>query len=120
MKSDVDTMKTAIICYDLRNVKPYDNVLVKAKLSTFSNVAMQSQGQNALSPFPDWVKLHFPDTTIIVTVVDSITAKHLIDETLGIIASVGAEANRVYVAFIDPDNDFLWNAKLEKPVLPQF
>lgn len=108
-------MKSAIICYDLKNVKPYDNVLVKAELAKFSNTFTQTTGINVLSRFPDWVKMSFPDTTIIVSIPDVSTAADIMVDILRVITSVGAEAGKVYVAFIDPDNDLLWNSEVEQP-----
>jgi len=110
-------MKSAIICYDLKNVKPYDNVLVKAELAKFSNTLTSTTAANLLSRFPDWVKISFPDTTIIASVPDAITAADLMVDILRVIASVRAEADKVYVAFIDPVNDLLWNSEVERPGL---
>lgn len=110
-------MKSAIICYDLKNVKPYDNILVKAELAKFSNTTSTASADNLLSPFPDWVKMSFPDTTIIATVPSNVAAKDLMADVLKVIASVGAHADKVYVAFIDPANDLLWNSEVERSLL---
>lgn len=110
-------MKSAIICYDLKNVKPYDNVLVKAELAKFSNTFTHASANNMLARFPDWVKMNFPDTTIIASVPDGCVATDLMVDILRVITSVGAEADKVYVAFIDPVNDFLWNSEPERPRL---
>ena len=108
-------MKSAIICYDLKNVKPYDNVLVKAELAKFSNTFSSTSADNLLTPFPDWVSISFPDTTIIASVPNTSTAADLMVDVLRVIASVGAEADKVYVAFIDPVNDLLWNSEIVRP-----
>jgi len=110
-------MKSAIICYDLKNVKPHDNILVKAELAKFSNTFTETVVDNLLSKFPDWVKLSFPDTTIIATVPDTFTASALMEDVLRVITSVGAEADRVYIAFIDPENDFIFNAVKEEFII---
>ena len=75
-------MKSAIICYDLKNVKPYDNILVKAELAKFRNTASTASADNLLAPFPDWVKMSFPDTTIIASVPNDSTAADLMVDIL--------------------------------------
>lgn len=107
-------MKSAIICYDLKNVKPYDNILIKAELAKFSNTAITASADNLLSPFPDWVRMSFPDTTIIASVSSETTAADLMVDILQVIAAAGAEADKVYVAFIDPESDLLWNSEVDR------
>lgn len=102
-------MKPAIICYDLKNVKPNDNIIVKAKLAEYTNTLFTHSCLNEFSPLPEWVTLNLPDTTLLASVPDNTDAKILGAEIIKIIRSVGAEAEKVYIAFIDPSNDFLFN-----------
>ena len=105
-------MKAAIISYDLKNVTPYDNLRVKAALASFANTHSKLQGLNVLSPFPQWVDLRLPDTTLLLTVDNSaITAEQIAAEVVGLIEGLGATPDKVYVAFIELEGDFLYNSK---------
>lgn len=53
-------MKTAIITYDLKNVQPHDNILVKAELAKFTNTHTSVVSDNLLNTFPEWVRMSFP------------------------------------------------------------
>ena len=108
-------MKTAIICYDLKHVKPFANIFVKAALATYINTLQSTPADNLLSPFPEWVRLTLPDTTLLAFVPDGTTAADLMEHVLQVITSAGAEAAKVYVAFIDPQSDLLYNAD-KKPL----
>lgn len=107
-------MKTAIITYDLKNVQPHDNILVKAELAKFTNTHTSVVSDNLLYAFPEWVRMSFPDTMLIAIVGDSCTTESLLADTIRIIHSVGAEPDKVYVAFIDPTTDLLWNSQKDR------
>ena len=78
-------MKVAIICYDLKHVQPYENIFVKAALAKFVNTLTTTAADNMLSPFPEWVRLALPDTTLLAFVPDSTTAAHLMDDIVRVI-----------------------------------
>lgn len=102
-------MKTAIIAYDLKNARPLDNVRVKTKLLEFSNTESEVEGPNVESFFPTWVRLKLPDTTIIANVRNNVTVESLTIQLREVIESVGAEPGKIFIAFIDPLNSYLWN-----------
>lgn len=102
-------MKTAIISYDLKNVSASDNARVKEELIKLSNVVVEKEGYNQLSAFPEWIKLSLPDTTITANVDSTATPQKITEDVKAIIESVGAKAGKIYVAFIDPNLEFLWN-----------
>lgn len=60
--------------------------------------------------FAQWFQANLPDTTLLVKVQDDsgITAKHIATHVSNVIASVGAEYNSIYVAFIT-DEDYILN-----------
>src|SRR3712207_2705484 len=109
-------MKTAIICYDLKHVHGYENIFVKAALAKFVNTTYTTVSDNLLSPFPDWVRFTLPDTTFLAFVPDTTTSDYLMAEVLKVIQSTGSEAGKIYIAFIDPASDLLYNSD-KKPLL---
>lgn len=101
-------MNTAIIAYDLKNVKSEDNSAVKkALISKFANTFTHLDTPNMLSLVPEWVRLRFPDTTIFV---DNSTAAvaAIIAEVKQTIETAGAEPDSIFVAYIG--EHLLWNA----------
>lgn len=103
-------MKTAIISYDLKNVKSDDNEKVKKALTEYANTHASVQTLDVFSPFPRWVNLRFPDTTVLVTIAnDTVTAAAIAGEVAGIILGQGAEIGKIYVGFLDLADDFLVN-----------
>nr|WP_290224187.1 hypothetical protein [Trichocoleus desertorum] len=103
-------MKTVIIAYDLKNARPLDNIRVKEKLLEFSNTANELEGPNLEGFLPTWVRLRLPDTTIICNVRNNVTVESLTIQLREAIESVGAEPDKIFIAFIDPVNHYLWNA----------
>ncbi|QTN32868.1 hypothetical protein HZ994_11205 [Akkermansiaceae bacterium] len=103
-------MKTAIISYDLRNTKPGDNSRVKSALEEFRNTHATLQALNVLSAFPRWVNLELPDTTLVATIADpDITAAKIAGEIASVIQNTNATVGKIYVAFLNTDDDFLVN-----------
>jgi hypothetical protein len=70
-------MKTAIICYDLKTVKPFENVIIKAELVKKLRAITDHAGLNVYTFFPEWVTLSFPDTTLLAPVEDNVSARDL-------------------------------------------
>ena len=101
-------MRTAIVCYDLKNVKSGDNARVKERLE-LEDTATTFQALNVNSLFPDRVNLHLPNTTLYLNVSNSsVTSKQIANDVYSLIQSVGATPDKVYVAFIT--DDFILNA----------
>ncbi|WDD30128.1 hypothetical protein PQG02_00300 (plasmid) [Nostoc sp. UHCC 0926] len=94
-------MRTAIVCYDLKNVKSGDNRRVKEKLESFSDTFTTLQAPNINSLFLEWISFRLPDTTLYVSVsIPSLTAQQIANEVFRIIESVDAIPGKVFVAFI--------------------
>lgn len=93
-------MKTAIITYDLLNVKGDDNQNVKKALLNHSNTKAWFIGPNELSYMQEERFFVLPDTTIFVTVAGNITTDAIIDDVIRVIESVGATPDKVFAAFI--------------------
>jgi len=103
-------MRTAIVSYDLENVRLGDNFRVKSKLASFGNTYTTFQVLSTASSFPEWVNLRFPETTLCVSVINPlITTEKIADEVAIAIQSVDAIPGKIYVAFIT--DAFLWNAE---------
>ncbi|WP_334971221.1 hypothetical protein [Nostoc sp.] len=103
-------MRTAIVCYDLKNVKSGDNARVKQRLELEDTTATTFQALNINSLFPERVNLHLPNTTFYVTISNlSVTSKQIANDIFSLIQSVGATPDKVYVAFIT--DDFILNAQ---------
>jgi len=103
---------TLIIAYDLKNVKPDDNSKVKkALIQKYTNTFTHLEAQNLLSLVPEWVRLKFPDTTIFVENATA-SAANVVSEVVSLIASVGAEADSVFVAYVGENS--LWNAEKKR------
>jgi hypothetical protein len=103
-------MKTAIISYDLKNAKPDDNTRVKGAIEEFRNTHATLQGLDVFSPFPRWVNLKLPDTTLLASIANpSVSAAEIAGEVAGIIRSQGATVGKIYVAFLSTNDDFLVN-----------
>lgn len=101
-------MNTAIIAYDLKNVKPGDNTRVKeALVLRFTNTYTHLDGANNLSVFPEWVRLRFPDTTIFVDN-STASAQAMVADVNHTILSVGAEPDAIFVAYVG--ENYLWNS----------
>ncbi|MBD2536741.1 hypothetical protein H6G97_48860 [Nostoc flagelliforme FACHB-838] len=101
-------MRTAIVCYDLKNVKSGDNARVKERLE-LEDTATTFQALNVNSLFPDRVNLHLPNTRLYLNVSNpSVTSKQIANDVYSLIQSVGATPDKVYVAFIT--EDFIFNA----------
>ncbi|MBX3741274.1 MAG: hypothetical protein KF712_09810 [Akkermansiaceae bacterium] len=96
-------MKTAIIAYDLKDVTPYQNSLVKTRLLEFTNTTDTLSGRDTESNIPRWVTLNLPDTTILADVQDHETSEALAKEVEKIIRKLGANPGKIFVAFIAPD-----------------
>ena len=102
-------MRTAIVCYDLKNVKSGDNARVKERLE-LEDTATTFQALNVNSLFPDRVNLHLPNTILYLNVSNpSVTSKQIANDVYSLIQSVGATPDKVYVAFIT--DDFILNAQ---------
>lgn len=94
-------MRTAIIAYDLKNVKLGDNKRVKDYLSSHpdTSTTYRALDKDALSP--QWFDASLPDTTLLLTVADpTITAEQIARRVSDVIYTLKAEPNRIYVAFI--------------------
>ncbi|VTS06823.1 hypothetical protein [Tuwongella immobilis] len=103
-------MKTAIIAYDLKHIKPDDNARVKRALESYANAHAVLSGLDVFSPFPRWVDLKLPDTTLIVTIANpNVTAAQLASEVAGVIKSQNATVGKIFVAFLSTSDDFLVN-----------
>jgi|GEM_PF-5166659 hypothetical protein len=101
-------MATAIVAYDLKNVKADDNAKVKkAIVQRYTNTSTHFDSPNLLSYVPEWVRLRLPDTTIFVERAMGST-DDAAAEIVSLIKSVGAEPGAVFVAYIGEHT--LWNA----------
>src|SRR5258706_15431396 len=100
-------MNTALIAYDLKQVKPDDNSRVKKALEAYTDTFTQLGGGNVLSPFAEWIRLKLPDTTLIcASGAAGLTAKTLADNVIAIIRKEGAIPDKGYVAFIEGSTDY--------------
>lgn len=103
-------MRTAIISYDLKNVKDGDNSRVKAALTAFTNTHAILHGLDVFSSFPRWVNLGLPDTTVLASIANpNISAAKIATEVASVIRQEGANPDKIYVAFLSTDEDFLIN-----------
>lgn len=102
-------MKIAVIAYDLEAVEPDHNQCVKEALLSFTNTYAGLQGFNILSPFLQHIVLRMPDTTVTAQVVGTVSPKEIADDVIAVIREVGANPDKVYVAFIE--DEYLWNSK---------
>ncbi len=93
-------MKTAIISYDLKNVKHDDNQKVKHALTQFTNTRTTLRDwKNGLFSSLDNRKL--PDTTLLCNIEDpNISAEQIAKEVAHVIRQQGAEVGKIFVAFI--------------------
>lgn len=100
-------MKRALICYDLKNVTPDDNIRVKTAL-TSDGFKSRHMALNLNSLFPKYFFAKLPDTTLLVDIIDqNLTPQDIGDFVVETIKSVGAIPQNVFVAFIT--ESFIWN-----------
>jgi hypothetical protein len=104
-----DPIKTAIISYDLKNAQGNDNQRVKQALTelygTYTRVEVLDN-----TPFPRWVTLQLPDTTLLWSIADpNITTEHIARSVAHVIRQQGAEVNKIYVAFLSTSDAYLIN-----------
>ena len=99
-------IKTAIICYDLKNAQGNDNQKVKHALLTQLNNTRATLQNNLFSID----NRELPDTTLLRSIKDSnISTKQIAEEVADVIRRQGAEVGKIYVAFISISDHYLIN-----------
>jgi hypothetical protein len=105
-----DPIKTAIISYDLKNVKHDDNQKVKHALTQLTNTRTTPQDWKNPLLLSRLLNRELPDTTLLRRVEDpNISTKQIAEEVADVIRRQGAEVGKIYVAFISISDHYLIN-----------
>jgi len=95
-------MRNAILAYDLKRPSPEDNTRVKNALESYNNVKSFCRVQNVASPYFQMIVADLPDTTLSISVINSLaTAQTIALEVDEIIRKANAIPDKIYVAFVN-------------------